>query len=339
MQRYPALVAAALVLTSAAGSTGQQQTVQEPDIAARVQQVRNGTVRLTFAAQPGVCGDGESFISSGQTDGDGRSIFRQSRRGFNISMGSGDYNTERCEEGPLRVALAVSNGEVTAVDTYVGKRWAADEQALNVSARSAVAYLLRVAENGSESAGRHVMVPIVLADSVEPWSDLLRIARNERTPQETRKSAIFWVGQSKEPAMLPGLQSLIRSDDDEIAKSAVFALSQMRSDESLRILIESARSEAVDREVRKSAIFWLGQAAGDKATAGLKDLLSSDDLEVKKSAIFALSQIKSEKSVDALIDVVKNSKDKEVRKSALFWLSQSDDPRVLALYEDILLKN
>ena len=340
MQRLPTMVAAALVLASAAGSPAQQQA-QEQEIAARVRQAGNGTVRLTFASQPGVCGDGETFISkSGTSDvDDDRTIWRHSRNGTNISTGSGNRDYEDCEEGPLRVELDVENGEVADVHTYVGKSWGSNEPAMTVSAKSAVAYLLQLAETGNEEAGRHVMIPIVLADSVEPWPELLRIARGNRAPQETRKSAIFWVGQSRDPAALPGLQSLITNQDEEIGKSAVFALSQMRSDASLRILIESARNDRLDHEVRKSAIFWLGQAAGDKATEGLKDLLNDDDAEVKKQAVFALSQIRSEKSVDALIDLVKTSKDKEVRKSALFWLSQSNDPRVLALYEDILLKN
>lgn len=340
MQRFPTILAAALVLTSAAGSPGQQQSQQEQEIAARVKQVGNGTVRLTFASQPGVCGDGDSFISSTgmNAGGDRRSVFRHSRGGVNVSIGSSERDWEDCEEGPLRVALEVENGAVTDVQTYVGKSWDANEPAMTVSVKSAVAYLLTVAEHGNEDAGRHVMIPIVLADSVEPWPELLRIGRNERTPQETRKSAIFWVGQSNDPAMLPGLKSLMTSADEEIGKSATFSISQMRSEASNRILIETARNTGVDREVRKSAIFWLGQAAGDKATQGLKDLTSDEDVEVKKSAVFALSQIKSEQSVNALIDIVKNSRDKEVRKSALFWLSQSDDPRVLSLYEDILFK-
>ena len=68
-------------------------------------------------------------------------------------------------------------------------------------------------------------------------------------------------------------------------------------------------------------------------------MLTDEDLEVRKSAVFALSQLKGDAGVVALIDVVKNSKDPEVRKNALFWLGQKNDPRVLAMFEDILLKN
>ncbi|HEX6558609.1 MAG TPA: HEAT repeat domain-containing protein, partial [Longimicrobiales bacterium] len=64
-----------------------------------------------------------------------------------------------------------------------------------------------------------------------------------------------------------------------------------------------------------------------------------DDVEIRKQAVFALSQLKGDQSLDALMEVARNSKDPQVRKNALFWLSQKDDPRVLALFEEILLKN
>jgi HEAT repeat protein len=86
-------------------------------------------------------------------------------------------------------------------------------------------------------------------------------------------------------------------------------------------------------------VFWLGQVASDRATAGLKEMVGDENTEVKKAAVFALSQMKTENSINALMDLARNSKDREVRKSALFWLGQSNDPRALALFEEILLKN
>lgn len=103
-------------------------------------------------------------------------------------------------------------------------------------------------------------------------------------------------------------------------------------------LLAIARNTSAAAEVRRSAIFWLGQAAGQKATAGLKSLLSDDDVNVRKQAVFALSQLRNDEGITALIAVVKNNRDPIVRKQALFWLGQSQDPRVLALFEDILLR-
>lgn len=271
MNRYPAVVAVALVLASAVAAGAQ-------DIAGRVKQVRNGTVRLTFASQPGVCGDGETFISMrGWSEEGGRTIIRDSKRGHSMTTGGRDWdNWRNCEEGPLRVALDVENGAVVDVHTYVGKNWRADQPAMSVSAQSAVNYLLDVVERGPAHASKRAMMPIIMADSVEPWRELLRIAKNENVARETRKSAIFWVGQE----------------------------------------------------------------AAEEATRNLKDVVSNPgDLEVRKSAVFALSQQRTGDAVGALIEIAKKNPEKELRKSAIFWLGQSDDPRVIAMFEEILLKN
>lgn len=334
MTRYSAVLATALVMTGAADAAAQ-------DIGALVRQANNGTVRLTFAARPGVCGDGETFIATrGWTDDprERRTIFRESKGSYNISTGSGDWLEQRdCEEGDARVALTVENGQVTDVRSYVGKSWPAGQRAHTVSARNAAAYLLQVVETGSTHAAKRALTPIIIADSVQPTPDLLRIARQQSVSREVRKSAIFWAGQFGE-ARVGELSSFITDRDDEVAKSALFAISQQRTDEAARTLIGAARNRDLATEVRKSAVFWLGQVASERATEGLKQMIGDENTEVKKSAVFALSQIKTEKSLDALIDLARNSKDREVRKSALFWLGQSNDPRALALFEEILLK-
>jgi HEAT repeat protein len=60
---------------------------------------------------------------------------------------------------------------------------------------------------------------------------------------------------------------------------------------------------------------------------------------VKKQAVFALSQRRNGEAVQALIQVARNNRDPEVRRTALFWLGQTNDPRAVALFEEILLKN
>jgi len=265
--RFTSALASIIVIVGCGKARGQ-------DIAQQVRQTRDGTVQLLFASKPGTCGDGRTFISTGGSDEEGnQTTFMQTSRGFNTNHGSNNYRSRKCDEGPVRVVLSVENGNVVEVETFVGK--VPDGAATTVSARAGVDYLLGLAERGSERVGKHAILPVILADSVEPWPRMLQIAKNTN----------------------------------------------------------------VDTDVRKSTIFWLSQAAGDKATQGLKSLLSDEDTEVKKSAVFALSQLRGEESVTALIDVVKTSKDREVRKSALFWLGQKNDPRVLALFEDILLKN
>jgi hypothetical protein len=103
-------------------------------------------------------------------------------------------------------------------------------------------------------------------------------------------------------------------------------------------LLRLAKNDRLPREVRRGAIFWLGQAAGDAATRGLDSIASSDsaDREVREAAVFALSQRPHGEGVPALIRVARSDRDPKIRRNALFWLGQSEDPRALALFEELL---
>ena len=103
-------------------------------------------------------------------------------------------------------------------------------------------------------------------------------------------------------------------------------------------LLRVARSPRLPAETRRSAVFWLSQAAG-KAVAPALDSIASDprgDREIRKQAVFALSQRAANESVPALIQIARVNPDPEIRRTALFWLGQSEDPRALALFEEIL---
>jgi HEAT repeat protein len=52
--------------------------------------------------------------------------------------------------------------------------------------------------------------------------------------------------------------------------------------------------------------------------------------------VFALSQRPQEEGVPVLIRIARTNPHGEIRKSAIFWLGQSEDPRALALFEELL---
>lgn len=259
------ILALALVLT-------QQPAALERRVAA----VREGTVRMSFAARPGVYGNGRNVISW-DCDRGGKCRHRQVEG--NWSDVDGDDWTSACDSGPVRVVLMVRAGTVTDLKTYVGGEWRPATNVTDlgtVSTRDAAAYLLSLARKDSTRAAERAILPAVLADSVTIWPDLLRIARNER----------------------------------------------------------------ISRKVRRSSVFWLGQAAGDAATRGLTELVDdrAADRDVRESAVFALSQRPKDEGVPALIRIARQNPDPELRKKAIFWLGQSEDPRALALFEDLLTK-
>jgi len=105
-------------------------------------------------------------------------------------------------------------------------------------------------------------------------------------------------------------------------------------------LIPLAKDDRLPQATRKNAIFWLGQAAGERAARDLGALATdqTEDREIQEQAVFALSQLTHGGGVPPLIEIARTHKDPKVRKTAMFWLGQSNDPRAIALFEEILTK-
>ncbi|GAC1455396.1 MAG: hypothetical protein PVSMB1_04850 [Gemmatimonadaceae bacterium] len=255
-----------------AALAGLARVAPAQSIATSVARVSDGTVRMSFAARPGICGSGNSIT---HTNGRGRSNWG------NDGNYSRDVEWENeCSVGPARVVLDRRGGELADLRFYVGGRWRpAGEQVVDlgtVPAREAADYLVSIAQSEKGSMGGKAILPATIADSADIWPALIKIARNPDLPRNTRNQSVF----------------------------------------------------------------WLGQAAGDRATANLKDIVldNSIDREVREQAVFALSQRPREEGVPALISVARTNKDPEIRKKALFWLGQSHDPRAIDLFEELLTK-
>lgn len=257
------VVLAALV-TDAPGALAQS-------IASKVARVTNGTVRMTFAAKPGICGSGNSIRSS---NGRGRTTWGD---GWNNSR---DVEWENdCNMGPARVVLDRRGGELTDLRFYVGGRWRpAGPDVVDIGAvpaREAADYLLSIVQNDRGSIGRKAIFPATIADSAEIWPTLIRIARNPDLPRESRTQSVFWLGQAAGDAATANLNSLVldNSVDREVREQAVFALSQRPHDEGVPALIAVAKTNK-DPEIRKKALFWLGQSGDPRALDLFEQLLT-----------------------------------------------------------------
>jgi hypothetical protein len=135
------------------------------------------------------------------------------------------------------------------------------------------------------------------------------------------------------------LDNLARSEG-KVASEAIFPATIADSMVVWPRLLTLAKDDTRSRSVRTQAVFWVSQAAGEKATAGLVDVIgdAAADQDVRLQAVFALSQRPKDEGVPALLDVAKNSKDPKIRKQSIFWLGQSGDPRAIAYFEGVLLK-
>lgn len=238
-------------------------------IADRVARAGDGTIRMSFATRPEVCGRGNNI-----------------HRGGNWNTSWGDYDRSRdiewdsvCDYGPGRVVLEKRDDEIVALRFYVGGRWrqaGANVTDLGtVGAKDAADFLVSLAQRLPGKAGRDAILPATLADSATVWPALIRIAKDDERPRETRKQAVFWLGQAAGEAAGAGLDSLSQdaSVDREVQKSVVFALSQRPRDEGIPVLIRIARTHR-DREVRRDAVFWLGQSNDPRVKDFLLEIIN-----------------------------------------------------------------
>ncbi len=228
-------------------------------LAQLVQGAGDGTVRLSFAAREGVCSRGPGSITI--MDGD-----------------DGEEWESDCQRGPVRVSLRIRGGRVADSETYVGGRWRAGRGRVTdlglVRAQEAADLLLALAPEVDDDDGGELVTAATLADSVVVWPQLLRMARDSKVRPETRRQAVFWLGQAAGDEAAKGLDSIAADSggDIEIRKQAVFALSQRPADEGVPILIRIARSNR-HLELRKTALFWLGQSEDPRALTLFEEIL------------------------------------------------------------------
>ena len=239
--------------------------VDAQSVAARVANARDGKVRFTFAPKPGVCGSGNS-------------ISRGGRNNMNwTSSESPDVTYEQeCSVSPVRIVMSVSGGKVTKLRTYVGGQWRTPvEPTLDLGAlstREATNYLIEVARSDDGRVGQEAILPLILADSVNVYPAIASIARDDSRPRSTKQQATFWLGQAAADVVAPDRESGKTSDEEEVKKQAVFALSQRNRAESVPFLIQVAKNNK-DPEVRRSALFWLGQTGDPRAVDLFADIL------------------------------------------------------------------
>lgn len=90
-----------------------------------------------------------------------------------------------------------------------------------------------------------------------------------------RGDALFWLAQrAGEKAVGTITEAIDKDPDTDVKKRAVFALSQLPKDESVRLLIQVARTNR-NPVVRKQAFFWLGQSREPAALDFLEDILGT----------------------------------------------------------------
>lgn len=227
---------------------------------------------MTFAARPGICGDGNSIRHD---NGRGSSSCGNRSESRDIEWDSD------CSMGPARVVVDRRNGEIADLRFYVGGRWRPATEGVvdlgTVPAREAADYLISIAQTEKGSMGSKAIFPATIADSATVWPALIKVARNPELPRNTRTQSVFWLGQAAGDAATRGLNDLVGDNDvdREVREQAVFALSQRPREEGIPALIAVARTNK-DPEIRKKALFWLGQSNDPRALDLFEELLTKE---------------------------------------------------------------
>jgi hypothetical protein len=266
-----------LLATAALALVWGPSVASAQTLAERIAATPNGSVRFHFAGKPGVCGDGADSLGqrrhaeAGMLEGDdGDASF------YHSGHASGRWHA-RCVPGPLQVTLDLRAGVPQALRATAGplrEPPAGVADLGRVGAADAADWLVGVARSASGNVARSALVPAVLADSATVWPALLRLARDASLPRETRKRAIFWVGQIAAENVGAELGGIATDDNEDldVREHAVFALSQRPARDGVPALLDIARTSR-SRELRKTAMFWLAQSGDERAVVFFEQIL------------------------------------------------------------------
>ena len=255
----PGAAAVLLAVAMAGCDAGQARAQSLSDRAARI---GDGMILLSFPARDGLCGDGRGNI---------RTI-----RGDVLEL-DGVWEKE-CERGPVRVAVEVRRSRIVDLDTYVGGRWTARGDAVDLGtleSEPAARMLLDLARTDPGEGGEQAVFPATIARGVVVWPELLELARDPGVPQETREEAVFWLGQMAGDRVAGDLEELTADErvDLEVREAAVFALSELDGDEGIEALLRIARDDG-DARIREKALFWLADSGDPRALTLFEEILA-----------------------------------------------------------------
>src|SRR4029079_17450376 len=143
-------------------------------IAHRVQSVRDGKVRMTYASRPELCGWGYGMGNITDNYGNG------SRGSYSGDRSDDVTFDDDCVRGPVRLVITKRDGDIDRIRAYIGGRWRDTPNTTDlgqVSARDAVDYLFDVANSGQGRGAHDAVFPTTIADSVNVTQRLYDLAR------------------------------------------------------------------------------------------------------------------------------------------------------------------
>jgi HEAT repeat protein len=307
--------------------------VEAQGLAARVDAAPPGHVQFRFAARPGVCGNGRSWIQTAPGSYTGT---------FNSNDG---FRSEACEPGPVRVLVDRAERQVIAVQTYVGPAGEATPGVTDlgqVAAQDAADFLLGLAAKAEGRVGRDAIWAAMLADSAQTVEPLIAIARNQALPRETRTRALQYAGRGgdRTPTIsartVDALLAVARDEADnlEVRRQAVRTLGALPHGAGIPRLIELAGQQG-STWLAKEGMSALASSGDPRARDYLRAAVKREDLgeEAMAVAVRALGQNYATPQVAALLRSVyprlKSDRTRDAAFTAIAEVGGADNVRWL----------
>ena len=285
-------------------------TVQQGDLARRITSASDGLVKMRYAARPGICGDGRTFIADNTSGSRGYDVWFA--EGMNFTSASGDF-TSKCAEGPVRLMLVVRDHRVIAVQPFVGPSSPATERPGTdlgvVSTADISRYLLDFAATGREDEARNAMLAASIADSVRIAQRLAAMARNKSLATNVREGALKWVGR------------VARRENDTDAIRVARTITEDRDD---------------NATVRERAIRVIGDDDGDAVY--LRSLYPRlDETALRERVVRVVAENGTRADMDWIRGIATNKSERvSIRERAVRVLAEAGDSRSLRqLYDQL----
>jgi hypothetical protein len=281
---------ALLAAVALGGSSLGAGTLGAQNLAARVDGAPPGHVQFNFAARPGVCGNGRTYIQTSPGSFTGS---------FTTSVNE-TMRVEPCEPGPVRVLLDRADRQVIAVQTYVGpvQPMPGVTDLGAVSAQQAADYLVGLAARSDGRVGRDAIFPATLADSAQTVEPLIAIARNQALPRDTRTRALSHAGRANPAPTIPArvvdaILAVARDEGDniEVRRQAVRTLGALPHGTGSPTLVDLSR-QTQSAWLAKEGMSALASSGDPRAREFLRAAVRREDLseEAVAVAVRALGQ-------------------------------------------------
>ena len=261
----------------AAAVAGGPAVLHAQSLADRVNAAPEGRVMFTYAARPGVCGNGRTYIQAGPNSFSGSFV------------GSVDetLRSEPCVNGPVRVVIDRADRIPLSIQTFVGPadstlRGATDLGRVGV--QPATSYLMSLANTIDGRAGRDAIFPATLADSVDLSGALLTVARNTALPRETRRSALASLVRPTNGAAIPAsitdaILAIARdeTDNQSVRQQALSVLTRLDHGAGVPPLIRLAEQND-NRWLQRESMAVLARSGDPRARQFLRTAARRTDL-------------------------------------------------------------